>query len=92
MRRRFVLPLFALGLAALVSAEPRDGTRQAPLRLAIAGLVHGHVSGFLRAAQARKDVEIVGIFDPDVSLRQNAPAQRPRRRRLLHRSGDDAGR
>ncbi len=39
-----------------------------PLRLAIAGLVHGHVSGFLRAAQGRKDVEIVGVFDPDAAL------------------------
>uniref|UniRef100_Q026A4 Oxidoreductase domain protein n=1 Tax=Solibacter usitatus (strain Ellin6076) TaxID=234267 RepID=Q026A4_SOLUE len=39
-----------------------------PLRLAIAGLAHGHVSGFLRAAQARKDIEIVGVFDPDATL------------------------
>ena len=39
-----------------------------PLRLAIAGLVHGHVSGFLRGAQGRKDVEIVGVFDPDAAL------------------------
>ena len=39
-----------------------------PVRLAIAGLVHGHVSGFLRAAKLRKDVEIVGVFDPDAAL------------------------
>jgi predicted dehydrogenase len=39
-----------------------------PLRLAIAGLVHGHVSGFLRSAQGRPDVEIVGVFDPDAAL------------------------
>jgi predicted dehydrogenase len=39
-----------------------------PLKLAIAGLVHGHVSGFLRGAQGRGDVEIVGIFDPDAAL------------------------
>jgi predicted dehydrogenase len=39
-----------------------------PLRLAIAGLVHGHVSGFLRAAQGRTDVEIVGVFDADAAL------------------------
>ena len=46
-----------------------------PLRLAIAGLVHGHVSGFLRAAQARSDVQIVGVFEPDVAL-QRKYAQR----------------
>jgi predicted dehydrogenase len=39
-----------------------------PLRLAIAGLVHGHVSGFIRAALARPDVRIVGIYDPDPAL------------------------
>ena len=39
-----------------------------PLRLAIAGLVHGHVSGFLRSTQGRTDVEVVGIFDPDAVL------------------------
>jgi predicted dehydrogenase len=45
-----------------------DAQEAKPLRLAIAGLNHGHVSGFLRAAKARKDVEIVGIFDPDAAL------------------------
>jgi predicted dehydrogenase len=39
-----------------------------PLRLAIAGLVHGHVSGFLRAAQARSDVRIVAVFERDAAL------------------------
>jgi predicted dehydrogenase len=39
-----------------------------PLRVAIAGLDHGHVDGFFRALQKRKDVEIVGVFDPDPGL------------------------
>ena len=39
-----------------------------PLRLAIAGLVHGHVGGFLRGAQGRQDMQIVGVFDPDRTL------------------------
>jgi predicted dehydrogenase len=41
---------------------------QPPLKLAIAGLVHGHVSGFLRGVEGRPDVEIVGLFDPDSAL------------------------
>jgi scyllo-inositol 2-dehydrogenase (NADP+) len=57
----------AAAIAALASFSP-IGAQPAPLRLAIAGLVHGHVSGFLRAAQARKDVEIVGVFDRDAAL------------------------
>jgi len=39
-----------------------------PLRLAIVGLVHGHVHGFVHAAQSRQDVQIVGIFEPDAEL------------------------
>ncbi|MGH8639564.1 MAG: Gfo/Idh/MocA family protein [Burkholderiales bacterium] len=59
-----------MALAPLSRAqEPR------PLRLAIAGLVHGHVSGFLRGALARKDVEIVGVFDSDRDLLQKYATQ-----------------
>jgi predicted dehydrogenase len=39
-----------------------------PLRVAVAGLVHGHVEGFLRQAEGRPDVQVVGISDPDLSL------------------------
>jgi predicted dehydrogenase len=39
-----------------------------PLRLVIAGLAHGHVEGFLRAAKTRADLRIVGIYDADVAL------------------------
>jgi predicted dehydrogenase len=41
-----------------------------PLRVAVAGLVHGHVDGFFRAARSRPDVQIVGVFDPDKDLRE----------------------
>jgi len=41
-----------------------------PLRLAIAGLVHGHVDGFLQAIRNRSDVQLAGIFDPDRGLQQ----------------------
>jgi predicted dehydrogenase len=40
-----------------------------PLRLAIAGLEHGHVSGFLHNAKGRPNVQIVGVFDADANLR-----------------------
>ncbi len=39
-----------------------------PLRVAIAGLAHGHVSGFLNGAAKRTDIKIAGIFDPDAAL------------------------
>lgn len=62
------LGVFFVLLGSLCGAEP-------PLRLAIAGLVHGHVDGFLRAAKIRSDVQIVAIFDPDTAL-QRKYAQR----------------
>jgi predicted dehydrogenase len=58
MPRRLLL---ALLLTTLAQAQP--------LRVAIAGLNHGHVTGFLKAAQARpNDITIVAIWDPAQSL------------------------
>ncbi len=60
-----------LGLIALVSlslAQSPDAADTKPLRLAIAGLAHGHVSGFLRGLKNRKDVQLVGVFDADADL------------------------
>lgn len=41
----------------------------APVRLAIVGLVHGHTRLFLAAVQARADVQLVGVAEPDQALR-----------------------
>ena len=41
-----------------------------PLRVAIIGLVHGHVAGFLGTALKRSDIQIVGIAEPDQQLAQ----------------------
>jgi predicted dehydrogenase len=61
----FLKLTLAAGLLPLLAAgEP-------PLRLCIAGLVHGHVDGFLRAAAKRPDVQIAGIFDPDTALHRH---------------------
>jgi predicted dehydrogenase len=64
--RLFVLVAVAGSALTSYAQAPPSG----PLRLAIAGLVHGHVSGFLKAAKARQDVQIVGVFDPDPALRR----------------------
>jgi predicted dehydrogenase len=54
--------LAAIALCGLAHA-------QSPLRLAIAGLNHGHVSGFLRNAAGRTgEIRIVGVYDPDSTL------------------------
>jgi len=56
---------------ALLAAVPGSLLAQsppAPLRVAIVGLEHGHVEGFLSALPQHKDVELVGIADADSAL------------------------
>jgi predicted dehydrogenase len=65
---RIILTCVITTIGLLASAGAGAARQQAPLRLAIAGLVHGHVGGFLRGAQGRQDVQIVGVFDPDRTL------------------------
>lgn len=51
--------------------EPRSYTpsaQQGPLRIAIIGLVHGHVEGLLWQASQRDDIKIVGVAEPDRAL------------------------
>ena len=62
LRNAFLLILAGLGVAQAA---------ETPLRVAIAGLVHGHVDGFFRAAQKRSDIQIVGIFEPDEELQKS---------------------
>jgi len=59
-----------LGLMTLLLAA-RLVFAAEPLRIAVAGLVHGHVEGFLlRPAKARADVQIVGIYEPNRDLQR----------------------
>ena len=41
-----------------------------PLRVAIAGLVHGHARGFFNRHMNRKDVQIVGVAEPNEAVRK----------------------
>jgi predicted dehydrogenase len=61
-----ILFIAALGRPATSWAQPKAE----PLRVAIVGLVHGHVAGFLGPALKRTDIQIVGIAEPDQQLAQ----------------------
>jgi predicted dehydrogenase len=50
------------------SAQTPAATSTAPLRVAMAGLVHGHAGGFFRQIKNRQDIQIVGIAEPDREL------------------------
>jgi len=56
------------------------GAQTAPLRVAIVGLVHDHVAGFLEQLPAHHDVELVGIAEKDTAL----AAQYEKRFKLPH--------
>ena len=86
LRRSFSL-LLALFTAA--AAAPA----QTPVRVAIVGLVHGHVAGFLPQLPKHPEVQLVGISDPDASLRQKYATQfhLDPEDFLPHRRSDDRG-
>lgn len=48
---------------------------QEHIRVAIVGLVHGHVNGFLHTLPSHPGFEVVGISEPDTALRQKYQAQ-----------------
>jgi len=48
--------------------EVRREASDTPVRVVIAGMVHGHVDGFLEGVTKRKDVEIVGVAEPNQKL------------------------
>jgi predicted dehydrogenase len=75
--RRNIFKSFLLALAALVCSppprvsaqtEPAENANSAPLRVGIAGLVHGHVGGFLQQNHGRSDIQIVGVAEEDGKL------------------------
>ncbi|HTQ51975.1 MAG TPA: Gfo/Idh/MocA family oxidoreductase [Candidatus Acidoferrales bacterium] len=66
------LPLILVGLMAFGFVQVKAGeTNQPPVHLAIYGLVHDHVKGFLPNALKCPDVQLVGIVEPnhDLALR-----------------------
>ena len=63
---RSVLSVLIATLPVMALAE----ASAAPLRVAIVGLEHGHVEGFLSQLPKHTDVQLVGIADADTALWQ----------------------
>ena len=75
--RRNSFPNFFLTILALLvctsadlraQAKPEMKTEEAPLRVALAGLAHGHAFGFFDQFQHRTDLQVVGIAEADHQL------------------------
>lgn len=50
------------------SAPVKHSTATGPLRIAVIGLVHGHVEGLLWRAKDKRDIVIVGVYEPNRAL------------------------
>ena len=61
-----VFALAVLPLPITAQAQSADNS----LRVAIVGLVHDHVAGFLAQLPRHHDVELVGIAEPDAALQE----------------------
>jgi len=55
-------------LLLLLPCPARAQPAAEPLRLGMAGLVHGHASGFLSRNLTRADVRLVGVAEPDQAV------------------------
>lgn len=61
--------IFIFGSLLLMADHIRaESTNPPPVRVAIIGLVHTHVRGFLPRALTNADVQVVGIVEPDQKL------------------------
>jgi predicted dehydrogenase len=65
--------LRATALLAALAFVPFTAHAQTtpPIRVAIVGLVHGHVQGFLHNLPSHPEITLVGISEPDAALRQH---------------------
>src|SRR6202022_1344401 len=56
-------------------AAPRHAAAEAPIRVAIVGLVHGHVKGFLSALPGNQVATLVAIVEPQEALAKEYAAK-----------------
>ncbi len=76
MRRNTFVAVFSMTLVLfagsrvtlLAQTKPTTEKENAPLRVALAGLVHGHAFGFFDQFQKRADLQVVGIAEADRQL------------------------
>jgi predicted dehydrogenase len=59
-----------ISLLAALLATAGEAPAQQPIRVAVVGLVHGHIQGFLHNLPAHPEITLVGISEPDAALRQ----------------------
>ncbi|HEY6263409.1 MAG TPA: Gfo/Idh/MocA family oxidoreductase [Candidatus Acidoferrum sp.] len=61
-------PFAGGSVASRAQTAPATNKEETPLRVALAGLVHGHAFGFFDQFQHRADLQVVGIAEADRQL------------------------
>jgi predicted dehydrogenase len=61
-------PFAGGSVASRAQTTPATNKEETPLRVALAGLVHGHAFGFFDQFQHRADLQVVGIAEADRQL------------------------
>ncbi len=65
-----MLSIRCLFLALALLPGLTTSAQRPPIRVAIVGLVHGHVGGFLHDLPQHPNITLVGISEPDAALRE----------------------
>jgi len=67
MKKIIIALVLILTIVSEVQAQP---SQQKPIRLAIAGMTHGHIA-FILGRKDKKDFQLVGVFEPNAELAQS---------------------
>lgn len=65
---RYIIALLLLTALGFNPDDTLHAQTDEPLQFGIAGLVHGHVNGFLNRNDDRDDIDIVGVYEPSQEL------------------------
>ena len=65
---QIVFVLLVVSAATIPSQAQSHPNSSAAIRVAVVGLVHGHVAGFLPALKSHPEIQLVGIEEPDRAL------------------------
>jgi glucose-fructose oxidoreductase len=64
-----IISVLFLASAATIPGNAQSAANSAaPIRVAVVGLVHGHVAGFLPALKSHPEIQLVGVEEPDTAL------------------------
>lgn len=68
-KRFLLLTVFSIFIngAMMSPAKAQNSTNNAPVRMAVAGITHGH-AGFILGRKPKPDMALVGIYEPNTDL------------------------